>query len=80
MKITDFINNKIKLQLFRPLKIVEKKYELRRKYLEIIETLKKRKKQNYINGKFSNNNGINKESDEPYIYCKNLKLMLNLNF
>ena len=80
LKITDFINNKIKLQLFRPLKIVEKKYELRRKYLEIIETLQKRKKKYNISGKFSNNNGFNKESYEPYIYCKKFKVNAEYEF
>ena len=80
LKITDFINNKIKLELYRPLKIVEKKYELRRKYLEIIKALKKRKKKKYIYGKFSNNNGINKESDEPYIYCTKFKVNAEYEF
>jgi hypothetical protein len=80
VKITDFINNKIKLELFRPLKIVEKKYELRRKYLEIIETLQKRKKKEYIYGKFSNNNGINEERNEPYIYRKKFKVYAEYEF
>lgn len=64
-KITDFISNKIKLKLLKPLKIVEKKYELRKKYLEIIQKLQKTKKKDYISGKFSNNNGINEVRDEP---------------
>ena len=80
LKITDFINNKIKLKLFKPLQIVEKKYELRKKYLEIIETLKKKKKKYFIDGKFSNNNGINKESDEPYIYCKRFEINADWEF
>ena len=80
LKITDFIDNKIKLKLFGPLKIVEKKYELRRKYLEKIEELKKRKKKDYIYGKFSNNNGINEESYEPYIYCKKFNVNAEYEF
>ena len=79
-KITDFINNKIKLKLLKPLKIVEKKYELRKKYLEIIKKLQMRKKEYYISGKFSNNNGINEVSNEPYIYCKKFKVNADWEF
>lgn len=79
-KITDFINDKIKNKLRNPLKIVEKKYELRKKYLEIITELKKRKKYDFIYGQFTNNNGINKESDEPYIYCKQFKVRADWKF
>lgn len=49
-KITDFISDKIKYKLEKPLKIVEKKYDLRRKYLEIIEDLKKKKKERTFMG------------------------------
>lgn len=79
VKITDFINYKIKSKLFKPLEIIEKKYELRIKYLEKIEVLKDRKK-NYICGKFSYNNGINEESDEPYIYCREFNVNAEWKF
>lgn len=79
-KITDFINDKIKNKLRKPLKIVEKKYELRKKYLEIIIDLQKRKKDYPISGKFTKNNGINEESDEPYIYCKKFKVRADWEF
>ena len=79
-KITDFINDKIKNKLRNPLKIVEKKYELRKKYLEIITELKKRKKHYSISGQFTNNNGINEESDEPYIYFKKFEVRADWEF
>ena len=79
VKITDFLSFKIKSKLFIPLKIIEKKYELRKKYLEKIEVLKERKK-NYISGKFSDNNGINEKSDEPYIYCRKFKVNAEWEF
>ena len=79
VKITDFLSFKIKSKLFIPLKIIEKKYELRKKYLEKIEVLKEKKK-NYISGKFSDNNGINEKSDEPYIYCRKFKVNAEWEF
>ena len=79
-KITDFLDDKIKEKLSGPLKVIEKKYELRRKYLEIIEKLKERKKNYTIYGKFSNNNGIITTKKEPYIYSKNYKVKAEWSF
>ena len=72
MKLQDLLDYKIKNALRKPLELVEKKYQIRKKYFEIIENLKEQKKRGKIEGVNSDGNGITQESNEPKIVRNNL--------
>lgn len=72
IKIQDLLDYKLKNALRNPLEIIEKKYETRKKFFEIIENLTEHKNKKEIKGKVTIGNGITKEQNHPKIVRQNL--------
>ena len=67
-EITDFIPQNIKQKIEEPLEFIERKYEIRKKYCEVINNLKELKDNQIKKGNHDINVGICEEREIPKIY------------
>ena len=73
--VTDLLDNEIKNKMLKPLKLLENKYNKRKRYIKIIEDLKKRINSLWKKEKVRGNDGdglVKEESD--LIYAKTFKV------